>query len=509
MSKQVTFVALAVLVLGLYFVWPKNESSQPAFTASASPMGVAENQAGRAGQVKVTDEAMQLAEIRVAPAQLRTVEDRLTVSGALESGGDQIAKITPKVTGKVVRLLVQIGDQVQAGQTLALLESAELAQVQADYGQAVAESRAQDSNLARQQQLARLGQFGRPQLEASRSQALEDERAVHQARHHLEEQQALLRHSAAERDVLGLKVQRNQELKELVSGQDRERTLADLKKAEADLAACQARLRGAQGDLVLAEKRAAITRRALSREEKVYSGHYLTSRELVEAQAAAEMARVRLHSALDRLRLMGGAPSQGDRIALVTPIGGRVQELAVTLGETVPVEKAAFTVVNLDKVWARLGVSAKYGSQVQTGDLVELTSESAPGHSFRGRVSSVLASSDDTTRAVYVLVPLANRQGWLKTGNYVQGTLVTAVRRQKLTVPETALQEHGGRPTLYVSRHHGEFDVRHVVLGAKGKDWREVSDGLNAGEKVATNGTFYLKSEALKSSLSDGCCAGE
>jgi len=41
----------------------------------------------------------------------------------------------------------------------------------------------------------------------------------------------------------------------------------------------------------------------------------------------------------------------------------------------------------------------------------------------------------------------------------------------------------------------------------RGDGWREISAGLSAGEKIAVSGTFYLKSEALKSQLSDGCCA--
>ena len=507
MKKTWLVLALVILSLAVGIWWKRPGGRIP--TTTGTPLAVAEDQAGKAGDVHVTDEAMQLAEIRVAPATLRNVQDRLTVSGSVQSGGDQIAKVTPKVAGKVVKLLVQVGDFVHQGQTLAILESAELAAVQVEYRQALAESRAQDSNLARQRQLARLGQFGRPQIEQSRSQAVGDERAVHQARHLLEEERAKEREAEAERDVLRQKVQRNQELQELVSRQDRERVQADFKKAEADLAGARARVNGAEGDLVLAQKQSSITRRSLQREEKVFSGQYLTSRELVEAEAAAEMARVRLQGALDRLRLMGGSPEQSNQIALVSPIRGRVQDLSVTLGETVPVEKAALTIINLDKVWAHLALAPKDVSKVRTGDLVELTSESAPGRVFRGRVSSVQAGSDETTRAVYVLAPLANPQGLLKAGTYLQGSLITAERLRKLSVPEEALQEHNGRATLYVALHGGDFEVRHVLLGAKGKDWREVTDGLKSGEKVAVHGTFYLKSEALKSSLSDGCCAGE
>jgi hypothetical protein len=43
----------------------------------------------------------------------------------------------------------------------------------------------------------------------------------------------------------------------------------------------------------------------------------------------------------------------------------------------------------------------------------------------------------------------------------------------------------------------------------RGPGWREVTEGLEAGEKIAVAGTFFLKSEAMKSSLSDACCSAE
>jgi cobalt-zinc-cadmium efflux system membrane fusion protein len=91
----------------------------------------------------------------------------------------------------------------------------------------------------------------------------------------------------------------------------------------------------------------------------------------------------------------------------------------------------------------------------------------------------------------------------------VRGHVITDVRRERVTVPLKALQEHQGKATVYVllPSPPGSFQVRHVSLGISGDGWREISQGLTAGEPIAVNGTFYLKSEALKSQLSDGCCA--
>lgn len=508
-KKALGATLVATLVaLGAY-TW---SSRRPApATHSPAPFVVAENEAGKAGDLTITEEAMKLAEIRNQSPTVRVVKEKLAVSGVVETGGEQVAKVTPRAPGKVVKLLARQGDRVVPGQTLAVLESAQLAQAQSEYRLALAEVRAQASNLRRQRELARLGQFGRPQWEESRGAAVASERDLREARHRLEEERAQQQRALAEREVQRTRWQRAQSLQELVSRQDQERIQADLKKAEADLTAAQVRIRGAGSDLALAEKRALITTQALSREAKVYSGQHLTSRELVEAESAARMAGVRLEGAADQVRLLGGVPGGGNQIQVVSPIRGEVQALKVTLGESLLTEQVVCTVVNLDQVWAQLAINAKDLPKIRVGNPVELTSDSNPGRVFQSKVEAISSQSDETTRAVYLRCPLKNPQGALKTQTYLRGYLTTDVRSERVTVPEGALQEHSGRPTLYVALAGppGVFEVRHVQLGVRGDKWREISAGLKAGEPVAVSGTFYLKSQALKSSLSDGCCGGD
>jgi RND family efflux transporter MFP subunit len=146
---------------------------------------------------------------------------------------------------------------------------------------------------------------------------------------------------------------------------------------------------------------------------------------------------------------------------------------------------------------------------MRPGQRVLLTSETAPGRIFTGTISALGNTADEKTRAVQVRVALMNRDGALRPETFVRGNIVTDVRQERVTVPTEALQDHQGKPTVYVATgdQPGDFEVRHVKLGVRGEGWREIADGLESGERIATGGTFYLKSEALKSSLSDGCCA--
>lgn len=540
-TKRSRWIALAlVMVLGAtaYFALRPATPAKQALSVK-EPLSVPEGQAGKAGDVVVTEEAMRLAEIKVEAVTAREVSERLSVNGIIQAGGDDLVKVTPRVAGKVTKLLVGAGDPVQAGQIMALLESTDLGQAQAAYRQAAARASATAKNLDRQRQLAKLGQFGNPQVEDARTRAIEADRAVQDAEKDVAEERTKLSEALSDRRALLSKVeQARAELEvtkaqrdrvealyreQLVSRQELERIQADYKKASADVDVAESavaqgearieggkqRLAAAETGVALARRRAAVTAQSLKREEKVYAGNYLTNREIVDAEAAHRLAQVDVQGTADAVRLLGGHPGGGNVVALRSPISGRVQERSATLGETIDPEHAAFTVVNLDRVWAQLSIPPAELGSVRVGDQIALTSETSPARTFRGTVVSIGTAADESTRAVAVRTTLQNSGGLLKPGSFVRGTILTEVRRERLVVPAGALQEHTGRPTLYVAMEgrSNAFEVRHVKLGIPTGDMREVVEGLKSGERIAISGTFYLKSEALKSSLSDGCCA--
>ncbi|MBI3927010.1 MAG: efflux RND transporter periplasmic adaptor subunit [Armatimonadetes bacterium] len=524
-KRRAMIATLLGVLAGLLACYWIVSRQTPPVTATEEVLAVPSGKAGKAGDVLVTQEAMELAEIRTAPAELMVVQEKLEVSGTIQTGGDRIAKISPRASAKVVQLLAGVGDEVAAGQTLAVLESGELAEVQAAFRGAAARVRALESSLSRQRELARLGQFGRPQLEESRERSVEAQRGVQEAQRSLSEQRAWLAEKESEQQALvtEMEVQRSrlaraEALQDIVSRQELERIRADYITATARVAQGEARARGARDalaaavkELSLTKERLGITTSALAREEEVFSGEYLTSRELVDAEAALRMAQVEMDSSAERVRLLGGEPGQGNQIPLVTPIAGEIQECAVTLGESVDPEHIAFTVINLDQVWAQLAVAPKDLARVKVGNPVELQADSTSDRVFKGRIAGVSPAADETTLTVQVRTTIDNPDAVLRAGAFIRGSVITDIRHQRLTVPEGALQEHTGRPTLYVVRpgEPGAFEVRHVFLGAPGAGWREVTEGLAAGEAVAVSGTFYLKSEALKSALSDGCCSSE
>jgi HlyD family secretion protein len=82
----------------------------------------------------------RLVNVSVTEARRGQIREELEITGALKP--KEQVDITSKVTGRLERLGVEVGDYVQRGQTLAVLESAEIAQQvrQAEAAQAVAKA---------------------------------------------------------------------------------------------------------------------------------------------------------------------------------------------------------------------------------------------------------------------------------------------------------------------------------------------------------------------------------
>lgn len=80
----------------------------------------------------------------------------LQVVGSVTYDRDHYAVVGPLVSGRMVKVLASLGDPVKAGQVLAIVESADIGQAQADFLSARARAQAADSHLARQKELAEL-----------------------------------------------------------------------------------------------------------------------------------------------------------------------------------------------------------------------------------------------------------------------------------------------------------------------------------------------------------------
>ncbi len=107
--------------------------------------------------------------LSVEPAAAVAVSGRLLVPGSVESDPARTAPVLSPLGGRVAAIKVHIGERVQAGQVLALIDSPDLAQAYADFRKAADTLRLAGKNLERQQGQAKIGALSERDLDQARS----------------------------------------------------------------------------------------------------------------------------------------------------------------------------------------------------------------------------------------------------------------------------------------------------------------------------------------------------
>lgn len=123
--------------------------------ANASSSGKALEPAGakvtRQGTTVAVPEGAPLRQtLRVAAVEQRTIESPIAAPGVIEALPDRLVKITPPLSGRVVKLHRLLGDAVKAGEPLFTLDSSDLSTVNSEYAKARAAAAQAQLDLARQ-----------------------------------------------------------------------------------------------------------------------------------------------------------------------------------------------------------------------------------------------------------------------------------------------------------------------------------------------------------------------
>lgn len=85
------------------------------------------------GAIVLSEKAIKDSGIEVAPAAGGELEESLSLPGEIVLNADKVAHIVPRVAGIVHRVDKKLGDEVQAGEIMAILESRELAEAKATF----------------------------------------------------------------------------------------------------------------------------------------------------------------------------------------------------------------------------------------------------------------------------------------------------------------------------------------------------------------------------------------
>ena len=371
----------------------------------------------------------------------------LHLQGIIEVDFNKEVAVTSHLTGRVQQILVKLGDNVSVDQTLAVLESQEVSEIEAELIEAQSKLETAIAHEKRERIIYR------EQVERPKS---------------LIDAQTAFKDAGARRDLAESEYKRTDSLfkEKIVAGKDFHVASAELSHAQAHYEQALA---------------------TLQREQHLYQNRALMLTDLQLAKGDVKKAEQHLDTLKQRLEFLGMTKS-GVRKTIATgklsgelnisaPLSGVIIKQEIATGEVVQPDKPMFTVTDLSTVLVRADLPETHILRAKLGTKANIRVSSYPDKHFSGKISFISERVNADTHMVAMRVRLANPEHYLKKNMSAEIDLEPELTKVTLC-PKSALFESKGplgRQThVFVKNSRGSFDERTVAIGAESDGMVEV-----------------------------------
>ncbi|MBE9193964.1 efflux RND transporter periplasmic adaptor subunit [Synechocystis sp. LEGE 06083] len=415
--------------------------------------------------VALDGDTIRRLEIKVEPLQPRSLMTGIRATGQIETLPQQRVEITTPVGGKLLELLVNPGESVTAGQVVAIMTSAELAELRttaqdrrslaiAAVEQAQADLQLAQENYRQQQRVAQ------SEIEEARL-AKEFAQERYDRDRELEANGALPRRQLLESEVA-------------------------LATANADLVKVQSRL--PVSEAVAQIKRAQTALNVAQKQVKLSEKTYQT-----------------------RLQQLGTNARPDGSIVIKAPMTGIVIDPASTPEHEIKVGESRqdagepiFTIINSQQVQVSANIYEKDLNKIRQGQGIRGWVSSSPGKTFTGRINQIGSVVEGENRIVSVKATLDNADGQLKPGLFVELEVLTdRTPTPVLAVPQSAIVKTNDQQNLVFVQNGNIFEPITVTVGQVAGDWVEIKEGLFAGDLVVSQRASQLYAQSLRAKPSE------
>jgi RND family efflux transporter MFP subunit len=187
-----------------------------------------------------------------------------------------------------------------------------------------------------------------------------------------------------------------------------------------------------------------------------------------------------------------------ESITVYAPVSGYVMTRNAYPGQKITAETELYSLVDLSGVWVNADVFEADAQKMRPGLSAQVTVPGVAKPMF-ARVTYVQPLVDASTRTMKVRLELANPEMRLRPDMWLQADIEVGGAR-RLSVPSSAVLDGGTEKRVFLDLGDGHYEPRKVETGARFADASgervEILQGLKAGERIVTSGTFLLNSES-------------
>ena len=260
---------------------------------------------------------------------------------------------------------------------------------------------------------------------------------------------------------------------------------------------CQAAVRVAEAQLKEAELKELNLRKEKERLANLFEKHAISRQRYDDIDTVHSMALARMElinaqilSARENLAM---AEQKLKDTGITSPFSGLIVKRFINRGEYVTTMPPTllFLIMNIDKVKMEVGLPEVHLANVAMGNPVEIVTDTYPGVTFKGEISTINPMVDPGSRAFNAKVEIPNKAHRLRPGMFARVKIYPSIHEGVLIVPFKSIVRRGGSTAVFVAEGD-RVSLRAVTVGVTTEREIEVVDGLQEGEEVAVEGHYGM-----------------
>ena len=248
--------------------------------------------------------------------------------------------------------------------------------------------------------------------------------------------------------------------------------------------------------------------RTLNRVKQLLKTGGGAQKDVDQATSDQQTAEGNYKAARDAVRIFGKSDEEVDRILadrkvdsilrVPSPISGKIVARTAAPGLYVQPANAPapYTLADLSTMWMVANVIETDAPAYRLGQPVAVSVPAYPNEVFRGTVTTLGLNIDPSTHRQLVRSVIDDPDHKLRAGMLATFSIEIEGPKTSLAVPSEAIVREGdGSMTVWVATDQHRFKRRSVKVGLEQNGWRQILEGLNPGELVASTGAIYLSNK--------------
>ncbi len=227
--------------------------------------------------------------------------------------------------------------------------------------------------------------------------------------------------------------------------------------------------------------------RDLNRARNLYTDSVATLEQFQNASSAYELAQSQKRIADFNL----------EHSRIKAPANGRIQKILVEPNELIAPGHPAILFASTDSDWVvRVALTDKDIVKFSLGDSARVEMDAFPDISFQAKITELGAIADPVTGTYEAELGILRADPQFRSGFISRAFIYPTLSSSAVMVPlEALLGASDRRASVYVYRE-GELSTRRIRTGRIVDDLIMVTEGLEPGELVVTEGAKYIREDS-------------